>query len=59
VQLVVKDSSGHPTARLTRVELGDVSGNQIAVRQGLAGGERVIVRGATIVSEGQPVQVMP
>jgi RND family efflux transporter MFP subunit len=56
---VVKDSGGHPTARLTRIELGDVSGNQIAVRQGLAGGERVIVRGATIVSNGQTVQVMP
>jgi RND family efflux transporter MFP subunit len=56
---VVKDSGGHPTARLTRVELGDVSDNQIAVRQGLAGGERVIVRGATIVANGQPVQVMP
>jgi len=56
---VVKDSGGHPTARLTRIELGDVSGNQIAVRQGLADGERVIVRGATIVSNGQTVQVMP
>jgi RND family efflux transporter MFP subunit len=56
---VVTDSSGHPTARLTPVELGDVSGNQIAVREGLAGGERVIVRGATIVTNGQPVQVMP
>jgi hypothetical protein len=29
------------------------------VRQGLSGGERVIVRGATIVANGQPVQVMP
>ncbi len=56
---VVKDSAGHPTARLTHVRLGDVSGNQIAVREGLAGGERVIVRGATIVTEGQAVQVMP
>jgi RND family efflux transporter MFP subunit len=56
---VVKDSAGHPTARLTRVRLGEVSGNQIAVRDGLAGGERVIVRGATIVADGQAVQVMP
>lgn len=56
---VVQEAGGHPTARLTRIELGDVSGNQIAVRQGLAGGERVIVRGATIVANGQAVQVMP
>jgi multidrug efflux system membrane fusion protein len=41
------------------VRLGDVSGNQIAVREGLVGGERVIVRGATIVADGQAVQVMP
>jgi hypothetical protein len=29
------------------------------VRQGLEAGDRVIVRGATIVTDGQPVQVMP
>jgi multidrug efflux pump subunit AcrA (membrane-fusion protein) len=46
-------------ARLRRVSLGDVSGNMIAVRQGLAPGDRVIVRGATIVADGQPVRVMP
>jgi multidrug efflux system membrane fusion protein len=56
---VVSDSAGHPAARLRSVKLGDVSGNLIAVQQGLTGGERVIVRGATIVAEGQPVQVMP
>jgi hypothetical protein len=36
-----------------------VSGNLIAVRQGLAQGDRVIVRGATLVADGQAVQVMP
>jgi multidrug efflux system membrane fusion protein len=56
---VVKDSAGASAARLQRVNLGDVSGNQIAVRDGLRGGERVIVRGATIVANGQAVQVMP
>ena len=39
--------------------LGEVSGNQIAVREGLEPGERVIVRGATIVADGQSVRVMP
>ena len=56
---VVKDSAGHPAARLTRVRLGDVTGNLITVQSGLAGGERVIVRGATIVADGQAVQVIP
>jgi RND family efflux transporter MFP subunit len=56
---VVRDSTGHATARLQRVDLGAVSGNEIAVRDGLQGGERVIVRGATIVADGQSVQIMP
>jgi RND family efflux transporter MFP subunit len=55
---VVRDSAT-ATARLRRVTLGETSGNQIAVREGLAKGERVIVRGATIVADGQPVRVMP
>jgi RND family efflux transporter MFP subunit len=55
---VVVDSSA-PVARLRRVTLGEVNGNQIAVREGLAQSERVIVRGATIVADGQAVRVMP
>jgi multidrug efflux system membrane fusion protein len=56
---VVRDSAGAAVARLRPVTLGDVSGNRIAVRQGLRQGERVIVRGATIVADGQALQVMP
>ena len=56
---VVQDSSGAAAARLRRVTLGEVSGNQIAVREGLRPGERVIVRGATIVADGQAVRVVP
>ncbi len=56
---IVRDTAGAPVARLRRVSLGDVSGNMIGVRQGLAPGDRVIVRGATIVADGQPVRVMP
>ena len=55
---VVEDSKA-PTARLRRVTLGEVQENRIAVREGLAQGERVIVRGATIVADGQAVRVMP
>jgi RND family efflux transporter MFP subunit len=56
---VVRDSGGAAAARLRPVKLGEVSGNVIAVQQGLAQGDRVIVRGATIVADGQRVQVMP
>jgi len=56
---VVRDSGGAAAARLRPVKLGEVSGNVIVVQQGLAQGDRVIVRGATIVADGQQVQVMP
>jgi multidrug efflux system membrane fusion protein len=54
---VVADSSV-PTARLRRVRLGEVSGNLIAVLEGLSAGEQVIVRGATIVTDGLAVQIL-
>ena len=54
---VVADSSAS-TARLRRVQLGEVSGNLIGVREGLRAGERVVVRGATIVTDGQTVQII-
>ena len=54
---VVADSSG-PRAKLRRVRLGEVSGNLIAVREGSAQGERVVVLGATIVTDGQAVQIL-
>ena len=57
---VVRDADGStPVAALRRIQLGEVSGNLIAVRDGLAAGERVIVRGATIVADGQPVRIIP
>jgi len=54
---VVADSS---TARasLRRVQLGELSGNRIAVREGLRLGEQVLVRGATIVADGQAVIIL-
>jgi hypothetical protein len=46
-------------ARLRRVELGAVTGNLIGIASGLAGGERVILRGATLVVDGMPIRVIP
>ncbi len=53
------DSASPPKAHLRRVSLGDVTGNLIAVREGLRSGDRVILRGATIVADGQSVHVIP
>jgi hypothetical protein len=52
---VVEDAKDGPTARLRRIRLGDLVGNQIAVVEGLADGERVVVRGATIIADGERV----
>jgi len=46
-------------ARLKEVELGEFLGNQIPIRAGLADGDRVVVMGASLVSNGEPVQVIP
>jgi len=56
---VVEDVGGRTIARLQRVQLGDVVGNQIRVTAGLGGGERVIVRGATLAVDSQEVRVIP
>jgi multidrug efflux system membrane fusion protein len=52
---VLDDAADGPTARLRAIRLGDLVGNEIAVVQGLAQGDRVIVRGATIVVDGDRV----
>lgn len=56
----VLDKKGQSdAARLKEVQLGEVSGNEIAVTGGLAAGDQVIVSGATLVSDGQDVKVIP
>jgi multidrug efflux system membrane fusion protein len=56
---VVDQKSGTPVARLREVELGEFLGNQIPIRSGLADGDQVVVQGATLVSDGEAVQVIP
>ena len=46
-------------ARLRTVELGDVTGNGVAVTQGVASGERVVVTGASLLVDGDPVRIIP
>lgn len=46
-------------ARERRVDLGEVQGNEIAITSGLAAGEQVVVVGASLLVDGQPVVVVP
>jgi RND family efflux transporter MFP subunit len=56
---VVEEKAGRSLARLRKVRLGDIVGNEIAVSSGVQLGDQVIVRGATMVTDGTEVQVMP
>lgn len=46
-------------AKVRQVKLGEVVGNRILVTSGLAAGERVVVTGGTIISDGDRVRVIP
>jgi len=46
-------------ARLRPITLGDVVGNAVVIERGLNVGERVIVTGASLVVDGEPIRVIP
>lgn len=53
-------AEGDPaTARMRTIEPGDAHGNRIVVVKGLKPGERVITTGATLVRDGDPVNIIP
>jgi RND family efflux transporter MFP subunit len=56
---VVEDRDGKSFARLRKVSLGEIVGNEITVSKGVNIGDRVIMRGAMMVSEGAEVRVIP
>jgi RND family efflux transporter MFP subunit len=56
---VVERAGETEVARLRHVQLGDVLGNAIVVTSGLDTGERVIVTGASLLADGEPVRVVP
>jgi multidrug efflux system membrane fusion protein len=57
--LVVERQGQADVVRKRRVELGEVTGNVIAVSAGLKAGERVVVSGAALLVDGSAVHVMP
>jgi RND family efflux transporter MFP subunit len=56
---VLEGPGDHAVVRLRPVKLGEPLGNVIAVADGLAVGERVVVHGATLVVDGETVRVLP
>ncbi|HKS41508.1 MAG TPA: efflux RND transporter periplasmic adaptor subunit [Blastocatellia bacterium] len=56
---VIEEQSGKQSARIRNVKLGEAYGNTVAVIEGLKSGERVITTGATLLVDGQRVQIIP
>ena len=57
VFVVSKTASGE-IARLRSVEVGGVTGTEIAVKTGLGSGDRIITTGANLLKDGQSVEVL-
>jgi RND family efflux transporter MFP subunit len=53
------ESKSPPIVQLRDVELGQFLGNVIPVRAGLATGEKVVVQGASLLSDREAVRVIP
>jgi RND family efflux transporter MFP subunit len=56
---VVDDEQGKVTAHLREIELGEYLGRVIPVKKGLTGGERIVVLGAGLLSDGENVELIP
>jgi RND family efflux transporter MFP subunit len=56
---VVEDREGKSMARARAVTVAQVFGNQIALSEGIAVGERVVVSGAAQLVDGEEVRVIP
>jgi RND family efflux transporter MFP subunit len=56
---VAESQSGRTIARLRKVDLGEIIGNEITVSSGVRIGEPVIIRGATMVADGAEVRIIP
>lgn len=56
---VVDGEVGHEVVHLRDVKLGDVLGNAVFVEGGLKDGERVVAMGASLVTDGERIRVIP
>jgi RND family efflux transporter MFP subunit len=56
---LVEGAGDGARARLREVTLGEAVGNRLSILSGLAPGDKVIVQGATLVTDGERVSVLP
>lgn len=56
---VVEEQDAKSFARMRKVQLSEAHGDAIGVTQGVNSGERVIANGATLVRDGEQVQIIP
>jgi RND family efflux transporter MFP subunit len=56
---VIEKNDKEAVARLRSVKLGDAFGNMIAVKDGLHIGENIVSVGATLIHDGEAVQIVP
>ena len=54
---LIEQRGSEVVARMRRIEAGEAEAAQIAVRSGLAGGERIVAEGAYFLQDGQIVRV--
>ena len=57
--LVVEGDGANARAKLRQVDLGEVIGNRVAIARGLTAGERVVTVGASMITDGERVEVLP
>lgn len=55
---VVEEQGGQRRARLRQVRLSEAVGNAVVIMDGVRAGEQVITTGATLVADGERVQVV-
>jgi len=56
---VASASSGRAVVHARTVELGSLVGSRVSVTRGLSPGEPIVVQGASMVSNGVPVAIVP
>ena len=55
----VQESDGHTRVALRQVQLAELVGDRVMVREGLASGDRVVTLGAALLHDGDTVRVIP
>jgi multidrug efflux system membrane fusion protein len=56
---VAQDQGGKAVVKAQMVQLGDALGDRIAVRGGVHVGDKVVVTGASLVHDGETVEIVP